>query len=379
MKYFRDVIFYESQLRTERENIVTLLLQVDEKDTYRFIKLKEDLLKIDYSLKNYTSLVETIKNDNMDMLSYFKVYKRSNFTFLIILGVLLSIVHILYVLKYFNESPSILNSISLFIVPFALLVLINEYAMLKICKIYPKLIRDIVNNTLIFRYLDYKCHYLINLYDAKVFREFRLYRENWIENKIERLIISYGGIFVLFYFFPENILLCLFIGLTFSIIFQSLYRSKVGGMLAHNINKIYTTFIKINLYSVNSGVENMFKVFGYSIFSLILQLVSLLILILLKINFKENEDNSKILEFAMNILIFSNLLAIIPVGLKALIKSIYLKKSLFNQRRNLKSKVLRKLKKFPDRVELLNILKLLDSLKIDFISNTKRVSKFVFN
>ena len=102
----------------------------------------------------------------------------------------------------------------------------------------------------------------------KVFREFRLYRENWIENKIERLIISYGGIFVLFYFFPKNILLCLFIGLTFSIIFQSLYRSKVGGMLAHNINKIYTTFIKINLYSVNSGVENIFKVFGYSIFSL---------------------------------------------------------------------------------------------------------------
>ena len=78
-------------------------MQVDEKDTYRFIKLKEDLLKIDYSLKNYTLLIDSINNDNMDMSSYFKVYKRSNFTFLIILGVVLSIIHILYVVKYFNE------------------------------------------------------------------------------------------------------------------------------------------------------------------------------------------------------------------------------------------------------------------------------------
>ena len=68
----------------------------------------------------------------------------------------------------------------------------------------------------------------------------------------------------------------------------------------------------------------------------------------------------------------------IPIGVKALIKSIYLKKSLLKQRKNLKSKVLHKFKNFPQRVDLLNILNLLDSLKIDLVSNTKRVSKICF-
>jgi hypothetical protein len=311
-----------------RNIIVHKLVSDDYNKRDEQYRLEYFLLMSDFLLKNYSTVEETLGQEDLRLSLYFKPHNINIFKIYWILCLGLAFFQLYFTIVSRFVIPNDLFFIGLLIVPLFIVSVSAEYCSVKIIELFPYFANQVLNGDCLIKDKKYRCYYLIKLFEAKAYREARMVYDNYIEHRGERIIIfiAIGG--SVLYTFPQNFFLAIVLGLAIILTLFSLMRFKVGAGAAFSVCTIIPNKIKFNLYAIDrmGGTSTLFKIFGYTIFAFTVQFVFLITVYVISKNL-QNVKDSELRTHVLSLIITFFAINLIPLlidTIKSVCKSIFM-------------------------------------------------------